>query len=1250
MDRANPRCQSADDRKRLFPCVVGHKFPDKCNKSFPSIEKHNAHIKRFHSPHFWCNDCFWKFNSSLSDRMLQLAKKEHEAMCLKQPSSKGRALREESYIIDEALYKRFWKREWKQTPVPYMFKEGRWKESIPQRSWRQILEMIFPSTIAAVEDKSDNLAHFTLHVDATRNLLAGLERLDVSSRSQAAKPLPGFVPLPSDSGYESMQKGIELKPSLSCVPEDSPWNNGGNNVENLQNATHHLPDDAADKAPTLYTDGLSLPDDDQDIYKSEFAEALFNHILENDAAIESFDPLKEALPDLLRSFALRLGSPSSTKEDKEVMWFIHNDIARRFQNATEDKECSEDVLENKEPFDKLEISDWLCDLTTEGYPEAESSGATYEEELEEHPSPLDQKGYREAIFNSVAYRWLVDALVKVLTMEAIQEDFGLGLRREISRYLELDRSISKSEASKQYTTVFVANWNPAAYLREQFEEPCDLERLLGETITLTGSATDAQALPCTAYLHQAWPATGITLLSLLRAALVSGKNVSGQLPDKTVINCHFRDSKLEVEVKGISDSIVTIGEQIGWLGASLRSSCLESGMATCCPQVHFSQPLVEPLRCTIEYPVALIAGKPELHGDGTCWYAIFRNPVIATGFPIPKRKRYGSGLEVPLNVMAGLTMSPRIHNYKGRSFFKGYSTALVATDTIGDMVLWHFYYSPKGDHLPYPDLDDTDYPDLNRQDLIRARHVVGWCSQAKFHAGAPGMNYNIGVSQLNEPGRDFSLEKVSFSVGQLVTAGCQFAIGRKDRHVNATRGTYKDKLEWLDWNYVTLWDIDAKRGWLINGTAALLHLLRASLEHCSTDKFKCEFLFDPNEFQESEGPHSMQSVIDVLLNPTNRKLKLYIKDEESHEERRLSPDGQLHVETKTIITYKRIQDRIEELYETLEKLIDHTVSAASSFKGINAKKLPHDYLEGWDFADIAKSRDPFVLKKTNLSLSLMGWGDMTRAIPSITLFGKGFGDMIVASRLGTDNGPTKCSEWETVPKGKNLLCVRNWDLRDIIKRMGSQTTMPITVVPGLVWKSPLPASPFGSSCTCELVVTKNRNPSHHAIQHLVPMKQLANSNTVIDLESHIDGAVIFGPWKQWENPWRSPIVVESSGNTDIGNSDTSQPTTSYSRSITPSATASNGSESQSSNLPVTTGDGEPGADSTLLSHTPEVSQVSNSGSRSEILMPDSSDRQNTANISLPDRVKRKASELLESYDEPGIFRLRGSLLKRSKRN
>jgi len=59
------------------------------------------------------------------------------------------------------------------------------------------------------------------------------------------------------------------------------------------------------------------------------------------------------------------------------------------------------------------------------------------------------------------------------------------------------------------------------------------------------------------------------------------------------------------------------------------------------------------------------------------------------------------------------------------------------------------------------------------------------------------MNYDIKGLKLGLPGKEFSLEKISFSVGQIVTGGCQFSVGHKDIPVRITRGGYAVKLCWI---------------------------------------------------------------------------------------------------------------------------------------------------------------------------------------------------------------------------------------------------------------------------------------------------------------------------------------------------------------------------------------------------------------------------------------------------------------------
>ncbi|RGP79050.1 hypothetical protein FLONG3_2956 [Fusarium longipes] len=128
--------------KCLYHCVVAEEHPDYCDKQFPSIEKHNEHLKRCHSPIFWCAKCLHKFSCG-SMNALRLAKIDHETNhCPISPSENNKKVREGAWVMSQEQYDRFKDRGWKKTTVPPLPSDK--AETVPQKSWRQIRETIFP--------------------------------------------------------------------------------------------------------------------------------------------------------------------------------------------------------------------------------------------------------------------------------------------------------------------------------------------------------------------------------------------------------------------------------------------------------------------------------------------------------------------------------------------------------------------------------------------------------------------------------------------------------------------------------------------------------------------------------------------------------------------------------------------------------------------------------------------------------------------------------------------------------------------------------------------------------------------------------------------------------------------------------------------------------------------------------------------------------------------------------------------------
>lgn len=355
-----------------------------------------------------------------------------------------------------------------------------------------------------------------------------------------------------------------------------------------------------------------------------------------------------------------------------------------------------------------------------------------------------------------------------------------------------------------------------------------------------------------------------------------------------------------------------------------------------------------------------------------------------------------------------------------------------------------------------------------------------------------------------------------------------------------TLDAYARKLDWLDQKYFTLWDVDEERGWLVNGNSALLHLLRASLKYYKGNKFKSLCLFREELFEDSHRPFTIDSASDVLSNPNNLRLNLYSRELSSCTETEDPPSGETDTINRTATSFITVGDRIEELYETLEKMVDHNATAEDSYKGINAKLRLHNYLYGWDFAELATDRQPFHIKRAKLPLDLTSWVELTMAIPAITLFGRGFGDMIRALPPGTSS----CQNWEAVPTNKHLLCVSVADLRAIIEQIGDQGTNPITVAPGILWKNPSNDSPFHTTCLCAARCEATEEKSHHYIQELVSTKihsitamthsvsnklGFPSSQSVVDLylPEHDNGAVIFGRRAEWKFSRGTSATTES---------------------------------------------------------------------------------------------------------------------------
>ena len=218
----------------------------------------------------------------------------------------------------------------------------------------------------------------------------------------------------------------------------------------------------------------------------------------------------------------------------------------------------------------------------------------------------------------------------------------------------------------------------------------------------------------------------------------------GYLPDHTKLTAWIHDSKFGVEVFGTGYSVAETGEQFAWLSAALRSSPYTLGVACCTPSIGVISLLIllfiqyattrHQIFCKIDFTIQECGERFE-PSNGQCWHKMFRNPIVVQGYPISSRSEPSTGLEIPLDIMAGLARTRRINTFNGKLFIKGFSTMLVPTRHSGDLLIWHLLYNKNGSRISYLDNTVASPGNANAFDLETTRHIVGWCSEVKYYAG-----------------------------------------------------------------------------------------------------------------------------------------------------------------------------------------------------------------------------------------------------------------------------------------------------------------------------------------------------------------------------------------------------------------------------------------------------------------------------------------------------------------------------------
>ncbi|KAL2869911.1 5'-methylthioadenosine/S-adenosylhomocysteine nucleosidase [Aspergillus lucknowensis] len=680
-----------------------------------------------------------------------------------------------------------------------------------------------------------------------------------------------------------------------------------------------------------------------------------------------------------------------------------------------------------------------------------------------------------------AYRWLVGCARRILSLGTVGENVmqHIAIRFPFqypSSNVDLLLSPTLDRAD------FVLDWNLQSFLREQGYAG-DPVNIFDHVITLTGWLDNVQALTCVQYMRQTWPESSDCVISLLHK-LLEGSEIcssSGSLRDGTDLTGTFDGSKVVVHARGLPHALIEIGQQLAWLGAALQSAP-DNRIAYCRPVLaHASPTLMTDWRYELKFTFQHGQSGQPLR-KGRCWHGLFSNPVVVYGFPIRRRQLQNTGLDIPLNILGRLVPSRRIAHFGGKVCIKGHCTILVPTKVVDDTVIWHLICNDDGCYMDYTDSRVDAIPGLYPAgidtNLIGFRHIVGWCPEAQVLTASPEADYGIDWSGLENADNGCDLQDAIISRGTMIPNYETPVIGKKDRPPHFEFGEYLHRILSIAKKYAVFYDVSTRRAWLVDGASALLHLVRASLMLSSSEDEMQEFVFRPELLEQhpsTEGGRT--SAISVLKSEKNLVQRLY----------RNMPET--------------FQDRVDAIYHLLEQAYAYQTRAKLQKSArLAPSHQARSFLEGFDFMDLAADEDHFKARTMSAFNSPPRWHRLTGAINAITLFGRGFGNLLKPKEM-----VPVCSSWTTVPSGKDYLAARVEDIMTIMRKKGNSLGSPWRVVNDVYWH--MPDKLFEN---CQRDQDCSRKTCTHA-QALLTSPEIAKhpSGIVNPIRLAPEGAIIF---------------------------------------------------------------------------------------------------------------------------------------------
>jgi hypothetical protein len=439
-----------------------------------------------------------------------------------------------------------------------------------------------------------------------------------------------------------------------------------------------------------------------------------------------------------------------------------------------------------------------------------------------------------------------------------------------------------------------------------------------------------------------------------------------------------------VEIFGSKEFATSISQILAWIGAAFRVS--ETA------EVQYSEALIT--QTSLESFAIDFVQTPLVEAEKICWLPLFYNPVIAKGFPIPKRDNQELGIEIPVSMMTALSGAEDAVEYGVGLILKGFSNMLVPVKRQRSSVQWHLVSNMDGRRMKYSEVKKRcpkrlSLDEFGHDELFKTRAFLAWWKASESYLGTSAIRYeDFSCSTAKRASKTVKLTDVSVGFQNWGTVNINFSIGQKDSPRRISRaGRLEVILDAADQMHVFLRDFGSKRNWLVSGTELLLHLVH--MKHRKKPYLIAGTRTDLTYAEPScDGPTSC------------RKALLKIASMPLYSDKTVANDDFC------------VKHLVSKLWSHLE-----IIEAEEEENGI-AIRLPANTLKGYEMMDLILDKGILRKRETTLISTNGGWLDLVKACDcSVVLFGSHFGELI---RPVAGSG-SLCSPWMKLPKDKDYL-------------------------------------------------------------------------------------------------------------------------------------------------------------------------------------------------------------------------------------